>query len=247
MTDDGGILGGQRMTRRQRWVVGGVTALLLVGAVTLILFSLRRPTVAERLPTPPDPRAAGDSLVGPVVYTVDASSSGEWAFFDFSRGSAVEDPEPASWDLGFQRFYIVANGGDGFGGRGGLLDLGPVAFDSVTVVPERGYVASEADRDTTNAATEEWYDYSFSSHLLTPRPRTYAVRTADGRFAKLEVLGYYCPGARPGCLTFRYAYQGDGTRRVAETAERGTGSTSSGDPPAGSVAPGSLNVGGDAP
>lgn len=40
------------------------------------------------------------------------------------------------------------------------------------------------------------------------------MRTADGRYAKLEMVGYYCPGARPGCPTFRYVYQGDGTTAV---------------------------------
>ncbi|HSR42903.1 MAG TPA: HmuY family protein, partial [Longimicrobiales bacterium] len=53
------------------------------------------------------------------------------------------------------------------------------------------------------------------SHILRPKDRVFAVRTADGRYAKLRILGYYCPGARPGCLAFRYVYQGDGSRRVA--------------------------------
>jgi hypothetical protein len=34
-----------------------------------------------------------------------------------------------------------------------------------------------------------------------------AVRE-DGRYAALQILGYYCAEARPGCLTFRYVYQG---------------------------------------
>lgn len=202
------------LTRWQRFVVGGVALILAAAAVIMVVFSLQRPSVQEYLPTAARPAPVGDSVIGPTIYTVDASSSSEWIFFDFSRRAVVEDPAPAEWDLAFQRFYIVANGGEGFAGRGGLQDLGAVPFDSVEVAPREGYVASEARRDTTNAATAEWYDYSFTSHLLTPRPRTYAVRTADGRYGKLEIVGYYCPGARPGCLTFRYVYQGDGTRRV---------------------------------
>ena len=205
---------GTALTRGQRFGVGGIALVLVTAAIALVVFSLRRPSVQEYSPTRGQPAAVGDSLIGPVIYTVDASSSSDWTFFDFSRGSIVDDPGPTEWDLAFQRFYIVANGGGGLAGRGGLQDLGAVDFNSVEIVPPQGYVVSRTDRDTTNAATAEWYDYSFTSHLLTPRPRTYAVRTADGRYAKFEILGYYCPGARPGCLTFRYVYQGAGGRRV---------------------------------
>ena len=40
------------------------------------------------------------------------------------------------------------------------------------------------------------------------------VRTADGHYAKFELLNYYCMGVGTACVTFRYAYQGDGTRRL---------------------------------
>jgi hypothetical protein len=39
---------------------------------------------------------------------------------------------------------------------------------------------------------------------------TFVIRTHDGRFAKLAILDYYCPGAEPGCVTLVYTYQGGG-------------------------------------
>jgi hypothetical protein len=183
---------------------------LVVVAVLLVAASLRRPDLPTFSPSASAPQPIGDSLVGPLTYTIDASDPEAWRFFDFSRGSLVEDPEPLEWDLAFRRFNLVANGGEGFAGQGGALDLGEVAFDSVTDVPADGYQTSQARRDTVNAALEDWYDYSFTSHLLRPAPRVYALRTADGRYAKLEILSYYCPGAMPGCVTFRYVYQGAG-------------------------------------
>jgi hypothetical protein len=51
---------------------------------------------------------------------------------------------------------------------------------------------------------ERWYTYSWTSHLLTSKGHVYGVRTADGRHATLEIVSYYCPGARPGCVTIRY-------------------------------------------
>jgi len=203
------------LSPRQR-IVLAVSVIVILGlAALLLVVSLRRPAVDAFAPSAAAPRPVGDSLVGPATYTVDASSPEGWRFFDFSRGSVVDDPGPRGWDLAFRRFHLVANGGGGFSGRGGIAPLEAVAFDSLRTAPAGGYVATTADGDTTNAATEDWYDYSFTSHLLRPRPVVYAVRTADGRYAKLELLSYYCPGARPGCVTFRYVYQGDGSRSLA--------------------------------
>jgi len=53
------------------------------------------------------------------------------------------------------------------------------------------------------------------SHLLTSKHHVYGVRTPPGKYAKLELLAYYCRDAGTACITFRYAYQGNGTRRVA--------------------------------
>jgi hypothetical protein len=132
---------------------------------------------------------------------VDASSSEAWRFFQFSTGSLVERPGPTDWDIAFRRFHVITNGGDGFAGDAGALDLGPIAFDSIDTVPETGYEPTVARSDSVNHAIERWYDYGFISHLLTPKRHVYAVRTADGRYAKLEFLSYYCPGATPGCAS----------------------------------------------
>ena len=200
---------------RANLVPGLLVTVIALLAGALITFSLEQPAIDVFVPTPAAVADAGRGLVGPVTYTVDASSENEWRFFDFSRGSVVINPAPLEWDLAFQRFHIIANGGSGFGGGGGLIRLDDLGLDSVAELPESGYVESVARRDSTNAAIQRWYEYSWTSHLLKPLPAVYGVRTADGRYAKLQVLGYYCPGAVPGCLTFQYVYQGAGGRVVA--------------------------------
>ncbi|OGU10107.1 MAG: hypothetical protein A2W29_05995 [Gemmatimonadetes bacterium RBG_16_66_8] len=75
-------------------------------------------------------------------------------------------------------------------------------------------MATVAGRDTANAAIARWYRYSFITHLLSPGDRVYVVRTVSGRFAKIQFLGYYCPGTAPGCVTVRYAYQPNGSRAL---------------------------------
>ena len=95
---------------------------------------------------------------------------------------------------------------------------GDLLADGVGVEPEglacsrAGHAVVGAPGDSVNPALERWYDYGFTSHLLTPKPGVYAVRTAEGDYAALRFLSYYCPGARAGCVTFEYVYQGDGSR-----------------------------------
>jgi len=191
-----------------KWLVPWLAAAGIVAlAVTLVALTLRPAAVPTYPPTPPAPRPAGPALVGPVLYTVDATAADAWRHFSFQLGSVIE--EPAGWDLAFRRYAIVAGAG------GGILDLGEVRFDEVRSVPAAGYRANEGNADPRNPAIASWYHYGFFTHVLSPKPRVWAVRTPDGRYAKLEMVGYYCPGSTPGCPTFRYVYQGDGSTAVA--------------------------------
>ena len=183
--------------------------------MTLIALSLRAPPVAMYAPTPPAPRDVGRALVGPTVYTVDATRPDAWQYFAFHRGSVIDQPGPRDWDLAFRRYEIIANGGRAFTGDGGIADLGKVIFSEVKTVPADGYQATEGGPDPRNPAIARWYSYGYFSHLLSPKRHVWAVRTADGRYAKLEFISYYCPGSQPGCVTFRYVYQGDGSRQMA--------------------------------
>jgi hypothetical protein len=174
-------------------------------ALVLVALTLQAPAVPTYAPTSPQAREAGPSLVGPILYTVDATAPDVWRYFSFRLGSLVEAPGPRGWDLAFRRYSIIA--GDGVG----IRDLGEGRLEDVRTVPATGYVANESRGEPRNPAIASWYRYGFFSHVLSPKPHVWALRTADGRYAKLEMVGYYCLGARPGCPTFRYVYRGDGS------------------------------------
>jgi hypothetical protein len=186
---------------------------VVVVAVVAVALTLRTPEVPTYAPTPPAPADGGRALVGPRVYTVDATDGERWTKFSFRLGAVVDDATP--WDLGFRRYQIIANSGPAFSGKAAIADLGAAGFDHVRTVPADGYLETEAKPDLRNPAIASWYQYGFFSHVLTPKPNVWAVRTVDGRYAKFEILGYYCPGSRPGCVTFRYVYQGDGSPLMA--------------------------------
>jgi hypothetical protein len=187
-----------------------IIGFLVIAAVIFVASSLRQSRPLTFYPVSVvDPQEVGDQLVGPSVFTVDGRVD-DFAYFDFSSGSVVESPGPLGWDLAFQRFTILANGGPSFAGQGGILDLGITSLDSVTTVPTNGYEVNSSGSDVSNAATARWYEYSWTSHILSPKPNVFAVRTADSRYAVFQILSYYCPAAQAGCTTIRYRYQGAG-------------------------------------
>ena len=183
-------------------VMGGAFVLLVA---SLLIGSLARPEFPPFSLTPARPMAVGDTLVGPATYTLDASATGRWRTFDFGRNAAVDS---GPWDIAFRRFHLIAAPG------GGIVDIGVVPFDSVRELPAGGYLPNTDASDTTNPGVGKWYSYSMLSHLLTTKHHVYGIRTSGAKYAKLELLAYYCKDAGTACITFRYAYQGDGSRRV---------------------------------
>ncbi len=214
-------------------ILAGVATLFVALVVGLVARSLIRPELEVFLPSPAAPEEVGEGVVGPRLYTVDARSHDEWVYFDFSRGSVVpvDSRRSLDWDIAFQRHRMITNGGATNPlGRAGVSPLGSAVIESALGLPEAGYVADERRGDTPrNRVLEDWYDYSWTSHVLQPADRAFAVRTADGKYAVVRFQGYYCPGGRPGCVAFRYRYRGDGGRTFPELRPRSAGSSESED------------------
>ena len=167
-----------------------ILVLVLTGAFLLLVTSLLIGSFAEP-EFPPYPLGpSGDTL-----YTLDASNGERWQHFHFAR-QAVVDSGP--WDVAFRRNHMIT------APEAGALDLGPVSFDSVMDVPSEGYAPTRFGSDSTNPAIGKWYSYSMFSHLLTTKNHVYAIRTADGRFGKLQLLAYYCRDVGAACYTMRY-------------------------------------------
>jgi hypothetical protein len=178
-----------------------VAFLLLVAS--LLIGSLSKPEF------PPYQLSSAPTTDG--IYTLDASQGDRWQRFHFAR-NAVVDSGP--WDIAFRRNHMIT--APGVGAR----DFGPVSFDSVGELPTQGYTETILEGDTTNASIGKWYEYSMWSHLLTSKRHVYAVRTADGRFAKLEILAYYCRQVGAACYTIRYQVE---TPRPRTTRSPGAG------------------------
>jgi hypothetical protein len=152
---------------------------------------------------------------GGFTTRVDASASDTWVYFSFVSGAQVIplDPQDSSdWDLGFQRFHIITNGGASGNGGASVATLADQAFADVVAAPAEGYVADEPDSDDSDTLVDSafetgdgWYAYDEMTNRLSPRPIVYVIRTARGAHYKLSILDYYDDAGSSGHPTFSWA------------------------------------------
>lgn len=167
---------------------------------------------------PADPTTGRDPDTGRPI------SEGKFTFFSLRENAVVNNADSASanWDIAFQGTTIWINGGAvRFGDGGAYIHIG--TFDELTEIPESQTFEvdeSEADLAIPGGSGNGWYNYNPMANSITPIPgRVLVIRTADGRFAKLEILSYYqgapaepAPGIPSRYYTFRYVFQPDGSR-----------------------------------
>lgn len=211
----GTVRGEDRADGGRPVVLYAAGAVFLFILVIVVAGSFARPDPVTFVPTPVAPRPPVDGFVVDTV-TVDARDGSRWVYFDFDRRSTVGGPL-AGWDLALNRYHVVVNGGTGYPGAGGAIAIA-APWETVTEAPASGYATTEGALEDGPATPglERWYRYGFFSHLLEPKDETYVIRTAEGGYAKLRILSYYCPQATPGCVTLMYGFQGDGSRRLTD-------------------------------
>lgn len=148
----------------------------------------------------------------------------KYTFFSFKTGSIILNADSASskWDMGFNGTKIIINSGTSGPGAAAALVKSAI-FDEVITAPDDGYA-----QDNKNASQyaiprgsgNGWYNYNSTTNIITPiAGKVLVIKTADGKYAKMEILSYYkdSPVAPMSTstdryYTFRYIYQGDGTK-----------------------------------
>ena len=146
---------------------------------------------------------------GVKVTRIDARDEGSWVRLDLETGAEVK--ADAAWDLAFQRFGVITNGGASGSGGAAVARLA-TSFDEVERAPAEGYVEDAVDgaddddyADSAFLGAEPWYAYDPVSHTLAPRQLVFVVRTAEGGHFKVELTGYYDAAGTSGFPTFRWA------------------------------------------
>ena len=168
---------------------------------------LARLLVYEIAPTTGEASDIGSQQTTVLQYTIDARSRENWVYFSFEEGVAISTSQEAlDWDLAFRRNDLLTNGGESNPlGMGGAVDLGEVLL-AEAVAPSDGFLtdATDEERGLENPELHKWYNYSWTTHIITSKNHTYAVRTPSGDVALLTFLSYYCEDGSSGCVTFQY-------------------------------------------
>jgi len=170
------------------------------------------------------------------VADLNSVSTKNFTLFSFKDNAVIlnSDSNTTKWDVGFRGTTIILNGGSGGPGQAaGQIVTG--IFDELTDAPETGY---SLDNATAKAilGTNGWYTYTGTTALpnnaiLPIAGRILALKTGDGKYAKVEIISYYqgnpdttAPAfadlaTRPAAryFTFRFIYQPDGTRNFETT------------------------------
>lgn len=161
----------------------------------------------------------------------DIEREGNVTFFNFENGIVASSlSSTKSWDIALSGTAILTNGGSSGPGEGGAQIVSGT-FESITEAPESGY---EVDTEANPAikGSDGWYTYtgdapSGPKHAVITVPgRVIVLRTAEGNYAKMEILSYYEGNpnttteefenlaTRPTSrfYTFRYVVQPNGSR-----------------------------------
>ncbi|RZK22999.1 MAG: hypothetical protein EOO63_17975 [Hymenobacter sp.] len=195
--------------------------LLVIG--TLALASCSKDDDTTVTPAVQAKTVSNLATVGTTSTTGAPVAPKHYTFYSLVDGKEVAytDSNSTKWDVAVNRTTIIINGGSSGPGQGGAQVLSKL-FAEVTTAPTSGYAVDAVGAPAIPISTgnpDRWYTYNSSTNVVTPTAgRVLMIRTAAGKYAKMEILSYYqnAPTAptsanASGYYTFRYVYQPSGT------------------------------------
>jgi hypothetical protein len=142
---------------------------------------------------------------------------------------AAADAATTKWDVAFTSTKILVNSGTSGPGLGGAFVFKGL-FDDLKTIPTDSLFATDNSNASSYAipwgSGKGWYTYDGLTTLVNPiAGRVLVIRTAAGKFAKIEIINYYKGGltlsstaadmdklTKQRYYTFRYAYQPNGSK-----------------------------------
>lgn len=152
-----------------------------------------------------DPKIKHEKIGDNIQTTIDATDKTVWVFLDLDRramwrATYAAERQNNTWDLCFQRYLIRLNGGhNGNAGVKALWIEGEQAYEMLSKAPTEGFksdVKPSGDKiGEEGLVFSDWYNYDFTMHTLSPKPRAYVVRSSENQAFKFKMQDYYSAGA----------------------------------------------------
>lgn len=152
------------------------------------------------------------------------TSATKYTFYSLANKAVVAnaDSNSTKWDLGFKGTTIITNSGTSGPGQGGAVVQSGL-FADIATAPETGFATDAATGFAVPTGSGKgWYNYDGATNIITPiAGKVILVRTATGKYAKMEIVSYYQGAPATPTATsvsryysFRFQYQPDGTRNL---------------------------------
>ncbi len=155
--------------------------------------------------------------------------AGKYTFYSIENNKVIASSDSATgkWDLGFRGTTIITNSGTSGPGTGGAFVYVGL-YNALTAIPaDSTFKTDNAPAYAITAGSNKsWYVYDGVNALVNPIPgRVLVIKTASGKYAKVEILNYYKGGVTPAAtasdaiklneqryFTFRFTFQPNGTK-----------------------------------
>jgi hypothetical protein len=170
-----------------------------------------------------------DTVVGLSAQGIPITN-GKYTFYSLEKNAIVPNTDSATtkWDIAFLATRIITNGGTSGTGLGGAYIQTGLFDDLKTISADSVFKTDNAPTSyaITSGSGKGWYTYDGLNNLITPLAgRVLVIRTASGKYAKMEITSYYKGGvtlpasasdadklSKQRYYTFRFAFQPNGTK-----------------------------------
>lgn len=166
----------------------------------------------------PNSVVAVADLVGDTAYNPNPTAAKATVYFSFkTNGKVTTGTNLTTWDVSFSALY-----NSDITPSNGKIAIVDTAFAALTTAPDDA--AFTAASVGMTGAAPGWYTYNPTSHTIgrTKTDRTLVLKTADGKYAKFEMISIYkgnpaAPTVQTPLpyLTFNYYVQADGSKNLS--------------------------------
>jgi hypothetical protein len=216
------------------------SSILMSAMVSMLFFACKKESTTKNT----DPKAFSIETSGNIVTVKNLPAdtimgiapsgqpvgAGKYSFFSLETNTWVPNSDSATtkWDLAFAGSTIRVNNQTSGPGNGGAFVFVGI-FDALNSVPQDS--SFRVDNHPSSYAIAKgsgkgWYNYDGPTNLLTPiSGRVMVIKTASGKYAKVEILNYYRGAVTPSAsasddiklneqryYSFRYRFQANGTK-----------------------------------